>query len=113
MRISDWSSDVCSSDLSVDHLSRLSILGELSTTLAHELSQPLASIANYGRSLLRRLDNGKLDDDAVRLAATAITKQAQHAANVLSRILRFASKRVSTQQCPRPAHQGKADTALF
>src|SRR3546814_520501 len=30
---------------SVDHLSRLSILGELSTTLAHELSQPLASIA--------------------------------------------------------------------
>src|SRR3546814_7093097 len=60
---------------SVDHLSRLSILGELSTTLAHELSQPLASIANYGRSLLRRLDNGKLDDDAVRLAATEITQQ--------------------------------------
>lgn len=98
---------------SVDHLSRLSILGELSTTLAHELSQPLAGIANYGRSLLRRLDGGRLDDDAVRLAATEITQQAQHAANVLSRIRAFARKRVSVRQECRPADAVSYAVSLF
>lgn len=98
---------------SIDHLSRLSILGELSTTLAHELSQPLASIANYGRSLLRRLDNGKLDDDATRLAATEITQQARHAANVLSRIRSFSRKRVSVRETRRPADVVADATSLF
>ncbi len=37
----------------MEHLSRLSILGELSGTLAHELNQPLATIGNYARSLTR------------------------------------------------------------
>lgn len=98
---------------SVDHLSRLSILGELSTTLAHELSQPLASIANYGRSLLRRLDNGQLDNDATRLAATEITQQAQHAANVLSRIRSFSRKRVSIREERQPAEVVMDAISLF
>ncbi|PLC48709.1 sensor histidine kinase [Pollutimonas subterranea] len=98
---------------SVDHLARLSILGELSTTLAHELSQPLASMANYGRSLLRRLDSGRLDDDAVRLAATEIAQQAQHAANVLSRIRAFARKRVSIRQDCRPIDVVSCAVSLF
>lgn len=98
---------------SVDHLSRLSILGELSTTLAHELSQPLASIANYGRSLLRRLDSGQLDNDATRLAATEITQQAQHAASVLSRIRSFSRKRVSVRQDRQPADVVADALSLF
>lgn len=98
---------------SLDHLSRLSVLGELSTTLAHELSQPLASIANYGRSLLRRLDNKRLDDDAVRLAATEITQQAQHAASVLSRIRSFARKRVGVRATRRPVDVVSEAVALF
>lgn len=101
------------SQQSVDHLSRLSILGELSTTLAHELSQPLAGIANYGRSLLRRLDSGRLDDDAVRMAATEITQQAQHAADVLSRIRRFSRKRVSVRQLHKPAEVVSEALSLF
>lgn len=38
----------------VEHLGRLSLLGEVAGTLAHELNQPLASIANYADSLPRR-----------------------------------------------------------
>lgn len=98
---------------SVDHLSRLSILGELSTTLAHELSQPLASIANYGRSLLRRLDTGQLDDDATRFAATEIAQQAQHAANVLSRIRNFSRKRISVREERRPTDVVMEAVSLF
>lgn len=98
---------------SLDHMSRVSILGELSTTLAHELSQPLASITNYGRSLLRRLDNKRLDDDTVRMAATEITQQAQHAANVLSRIRAFARKRISARQFLAPAEVIADAVTLF
>lgn len=97
----------------VDHMSRLSILGELSTTLAHELSQPLAGIANYGQSLLRRLDNGRLTDAAVREAATEISHQADNAAGVLGRIRAFARKRVSVRE-PRHLATLVHDTvALF
>lgn len=97
----------------VDHMSRLSILGELSTTLAHELSQPLAGIANYGQSLLRRLDNGRLTDDAVCQAATEISRQAENAAGVLGRIRAFARKRVSVRK-PRHIAAVVHDTvALF
>ena len=53
----------------MEHLSRLSILGELAGTLAHELNQPLAAIGNYARSLLRRQERGKLSDEALRQAA--------------------------------------------
>ena len=31
----------------MEHLSRLSVLGELSVNLAHELNQPLATIGTY------------------------------------------------------------------
>lgn len=104
---------VRASQESIDHMSRLSILGELSTTLAHELSQPLAGISNYGRSLLRRLDSGRLDDDAVRLAASEITGQAQHAAGVLARIRAFARKRVSVRDIRRPADVVAEAVSLF
>lgn len=81
-----------------EHLSRLSVLGELSSTLAHELSQPLAGVGNYAQSLLRRLDNGRLTDDAVREAATGIVAHADAAAGILKRIKGFVRKRPSTRE---------------
>ena len=53
----------------MEHLSRLSILGELAGRLAHELNQPLAAIANYARSLLRRQERGSLSAEALGQAA--------------------------------------------
>lgn len=76
-----------------DHLSRLSILGELSANLAHELNQPLAGIINYGQSLLRRQANGILDDKALNQAASEIVTQAETAAGILGRVRSFARKR--------------------
>lgn len=76
-----------------DHLSRLSILGELSANLAHELNQPLAGIINYGQSLLRRQANGRLDPNALNQAASEIVTQAETAAGILGRVRSFARKR--------------------
>jgi len=77
----------------MDHLSRLSILGELSGRLAHELNQPLAAIGNYARSLLRRQDNGTLTDAALRQAAEEIADESERAAGILGSIRSFARKR--------------------
>lgn len=80
-----------------DHLARLSVLGEISSTLAHELSQPLAGVNNYAQSLLRRLDHGRLTDEAVREAAQATVTLSYSAAGILQRIKRFARKRPGTR----------------
>lgn len=108
-----WEARMLANKEAVDHMSRFSILGELSTTLAHELNQPLAGITNYSRGLLRRLDNNQLSNEAVRLAATEITKQAQHAANVLSRIRTFARKRAAVHELRRPVDVVSDAVSLF
>ncbi len=82
----------------MEHLSRLSVLGELSGTLAHELNQPLATIGNYARSLTRRIWTGKLSDDAVAQAAHEIAEQAERAAGILDGIRDFARKRASRRE---------------
>jgi len=82
----------------MEHLSRLSVLGELSGTLAHELKQPLATIGNYARSLTRRMWTGKLSDDAVAQAAHEIAEQAERAAGILDGIRDFARKRASRRE---------------
>lgn len=97
----------------VDHLSRLSVLGELSSTLAHELNQPLAGVSNYAQSLLRRLDNGRLNDEAVREASTQIVTLSHTAAGILKRIKGFVRKRPSTREDCDPAALVRDAIALF
>lgn len=82
----------------MEHLSRLSILGELSGTLAHELNQPLATIGNYARSLTRRLVRGNLSEAATAQAAEEIASAAERAAAILAGIRDFARKRVRVRQ---------------
>ncbi|MDD3675113.1 sensor histidine kinase [Thauera propionica] len=96
-----------------DHLARLSVLGELSGTLAHELNQPLATIANYANSIIRRADNGRLTDAALREATTEIAAQAERASGILSRIRSFARKRTATREAVAPAELAGEAIALF
>ena len=84
---------VASGQQQMDHLSRLSILGELAGTLAHELNQPLAAIGNYARSLLRRQQAGKLSPEALQQAAEEIASESERAAGILGSIRAFARKR--------------------
>lgn len=82
----------------MEHLSRLSILGELSGTLAHELNQPLATISNYALGLARRLENGTLSSEATALAATEIASESERAAGILAGIRAFARKRTRIRE---------------
>ena len=96
-----------------DHLARLSVLGELSGTLAHELNQPLATIANYANSVIRRADNGRLTDAALREATGEIAAQAERASGILSRIRNFARKRTAAREAVAPAELTGEAIALF
>lgn len=82
----------------MEHLSRLSILGELSGTLAHELNQPLATIGNYANSLIRRLERGNLSPEATAQAAAEITRESERAAGILAGIRAFARKRTRIRE---------------
>ena len=96
-----------------EHMARLSVLGELSGTLAHELNQPLAAIGNYAQSLIRRIDNQRLSPEAAREAASEMAGQAERAAGVLSRIRAFARKRVAQRQTVDPVALVHEAVALF
>lgn len=96
-----------------EHQARLSVLGELSSTLAHELSQPVAGAKNYAHSLLRRLDNGRLTYEAVREAAESIVALSDSAAGVLKRIKGFARKRSGAREWHRLRTLVDESAALF
>lgn len=76
-----------------NHQAKLVILGEMSGTLAHELNQPLATIGNYSRSLLRRLDKQRLSEEDLRLATNEIIEQTERASNIIQGVRSFARKR--------------------
>jgi two-component system sensor kinase FixL len=73
------------------HISRLSAMGEMAATLAHELNQPLSAISNYlngGRRVLRR-DNP--DSRAVE-AMDKAAEQALRAGQIIRRLREFVAK---------------------
>lgn len=82
----------------MEHLSRLSILGELSSNLAHEINQPLTTIGNYARSVLRRQADDRLSPEAVLEACTEIDNEAQRASDIVRRIRHFARKRPAVRE---------------
>ncbi len=77
----------------LEHAARLSIVGEMASGLAHELSQPLAAAHNYIRGCIRRLQSPATDPttilDALRLAST----QTERAGDIISHLKEFARKR--------------------
>jgi len=82
----------------MEHLSRLSVLGELSGNLAHELNQPLTTIGTYARTVLRRQESGNLTPEAISEASTEIANEAERAGGIVQRIRHFARKRLATRE---------------
>ncbi|MDK3019804.1 sensor histidine kinase [Pseudodonghicola flavimaris] len=79
----------------LEHVARLSIMGEMASSIAHELNQPLSAISNYAQGCLLRLKNGMFSEDDMQRAAVEISQQADRAAMVIRRIRAFVRKRES------------------
>ncbi len=75
------------------HVSRVGTLGQMATGLAHELNQPLASIANYayaGRQRAARLAGG--GDPQLDKIFDELTAQALRAGEIVQRLRAFVHK---------------------
>ncbi|MBX3513897.1 MAG: PAS domain S-box protein [Xanthobacteraceae bacterium] len=59
------------------HISRLSAMGEMASTLAHELNQPLTAIANYMKGSGRIV--GEIQSERAPLLKSALDKSAEQA----------------------------------
>lgn len=78
---------------SLQRSSRLVTLGEMASTLAHELNQPLAAIASYATGSLNLIRSGEPDMVAIEGALEKLAAQAQRAGTIIRRIQDFVRKR--------------------
>ena len=75
------------------HHSRLTMLGEVASTLAHELNQPLSAIASYNAGVLNALNRQGTTDASVLGALERMGEQAAHAGRIVKRIREFLTRR--------------------
>jgi PAS domain S-box-containing protein len=74
------------------HLSRVTMLGELSGSLAHELNQPLAAVLSNAQAALRFLDGGPEQLDEVRDCLVDIVESDKRAGDVIRRLRTLLKK---------------------
>lgn len=72
--------------------SRLITMGEMASTLAHELNQPLAAISSYSAGCLNRLDEGRADTAELHDIIGKITRQARRAGDIIRRVHDFVRR---------------------
>ena len=76
-----------------DQYARLGILGEMASSIAHELNQPLGAITNYAEGLTRAIDRGRPDPAFLRDGVRGIAGQADRAGTIIRRIRSFLRRR--------------------
>ncbi|MBR0908118.1 PAS domain S-box protein [Bradyrhizobium liaoningense] len=72
------------------HAARVSMLGELTASIAHEINQPLAVISTFGSAGLRWLDRPQPALDEVRLSIGTILASSKRAADIVARVRAMA-----------------------
>ena len=73
------------------HVQRLNELGQVVSTLVHEVNQPLTAISNYVNACRRLVTTG--DKERVQSALERIADQANRAREIVQRIRDFVKKR--------------------
>lgn len=82
---------------------RLATMGEIASTLAHELNQPLAAISSYTTGALNLLDTqrGSPGSDTLNLLKSALEKasaQAQRAGHIIRSVHTFVKRREPSRE---------------
>ncbi len=95
------------------HISRLTAMGEMASTLAHELNQPLSAIANYLKGS-RRLLEGKDDERSVMMrdALDKAADQALRAGQIIRRLRDFVARGESERRVESVAKLVEEASAL-
>ena len=81
------------------HVTRVTTLGELTASIAHEVNQPLAGISSNAEACLRWLDRGTPYLGAARRSVEWIINDCNRAGEVIQRV-RSLAKRTDIQKAP-------------
>jgi PAS domain S-box-containing protein len=74
------------------HMNRVSMMGEMAASLAHEIKQPIAAAINSANSCIEWLAHDPPNLDRARASATRINKYGNRAAEIIDRIRAFYKK---------------------
>ena len=72
--------------------SRLITMGEMASSVAHELNQPLTAITNYCNGMISRLQEQRITPDELLGALEKTSRQAQRAGQIIQRIRAFVKR---------------------
>ncbi|PVE40914.1 PAS domain-containing sensor histidine kinase [Limnohabitans planktonicus II-D5] len=72
--------------------SRLITMGEMASSVAHELNQPLTAISNYCSGMISRIKNKQVKEDDLVWALEKTAHQAQRAGQIILRIRSFVKR---------------------
>ena len=80
------------------HANRVTTMGELCASLAHEINQPISGAITNASTCLRRLDREPPDLEGARAAVSLIIRDANRAAEIINRVRLFFRKGVVTKE---------------
>ena len=72
--------------------SRLITMGEMASSVAHELNQPLTAINNYCNGMVSRIRGRQINEDDLLAALEKTARQAQRAGQIIQRIRSFVKR---------------------
>lgn len=77
---------------------RLVAMGEVASTLAHELNQPLGALSGFANGLLNRLRQGRLNNEELTGVVERMEQLSAKAGRIIQRVNAFARRREMSRQ---------------
>lgn len=77
------------------HLSRVNVLGEMATGIAHEVTQPLTAVSTYTQACRRMIEAGLFDQDQIIEVLGRISDEAVRAGDMIHGLRALVRKRTS------------------
>jgi C4-dicarboxylate-specific signal transduction histidine kinase len=90
--------------------SRLITMGEMASSVAHELNQPLTAINNYCNGMVSRIKGKQITEEELLGALEKTARQAQRAGQIIQRIRSFVKRsepnRTNAERCQHGGRGG-------
>ena len=84
--------DLRSREAELTHVTRIMTMGEITSSIAHEINQPLGAIVNYGNACLRLITSGPADLTDIATALSEIVNDANRASAIIAQIRAHSKK---------------------
>jgi signal transduction histidine kinase len=79
-------------------INRVTTIGELAASLAHELSQPISGAKTNANVCLRKLERGDVDAEELRVVVTRLVRDTQRATDIIGRIRSLFARGTSNRE---------------